>query len=47
MFYGPGISRGLHVSESTNLNIAPTLLTLLGLPVPEEMKGRVLSEVLD
>jgi len=46
MFYGPGISRGLHVSECTNLNIAPTLLTLLGLPVPEEMTGRVLSEVL-
>src|SRR6185503_2234641 len=47
MLYGPGISRGLCVSESTNLNIAPTLLTLVGLPVPDEMKGRVLSEAFD
>lgn len=44
MLYGPGISRGLHVSECTNLDIAPTLLTLVGLAVPDEMKGRVLSE---
>jgi hypothetical protein len=45
IFYGPGISPGMHVAECTNLNIAPTLLTLVGLPVPEEMKGRVLSEI--
>jgi arylsulfatase A-like enzyme len=44
MFYDPGISRGLQVSDCTNLDIAPTLLTLVGLAVPDEMKGRVLSE---
>ncbi|MDQ2920214.1 MAG: alkaline phosphatase family protein [Acidobacteriota bacterium] len=47
MMYGPGIRRGEHVSDCTNLDIAPTLLTLLGLPVPAEMTGRVLSETLD
>ena len=44
MLYGPGVERGGHVSECNNLDIAPTLLSLLGLPVPPEMKGRVLSE---
>jgi hypothetical protein len=44
ILYGPGVRSGGHISESNNLDIAPTLLTLMGLPVPEEMKGRVLSE---
>ncbi len=41
---GPGIRRGASIADSTNLDVAPTLLTLLGVPVPEVMKGRVLSE---
>ena len=44
MMYGPGIRQNGHIAECTNLDIAPTLLTLLGLPVPDEMTGRVLSE---
>jgi hypothetical protein len=44
MFYGPGVRKGGRIAESNNLDIAPTLLTLMGLPVPEEMKGRVMSE---
>lgn len=44
MLYGAGIKRGEHIAESNNLDIAPTLLTLLGLPVQTEMKGRVLRE---
>lgn len=47
MLYGAGVRRGGRVGESTNLDIAPTLLKLLGLPAPEEMKGRVLAEALD
>jgi arylsulfatase A-like enzyme len=47
MLYGPGVRRGGRISDCTNLDIAPTLLTILGLPVPEEMKGRVLSEAFD
>lgn len=41
---GPGIQGGLELSGTNNLDIAPTLLTLLGVPVPSAMKGRVLSE---
>jgi len=47
MLYGPGIRAGGRIGECTNLDTAPTLLTLLGLPVPEEMKGRVLHEAFD
>jgi len=44
LLYGPGIRRGEHISDCNNLDIAPTLLTLLGLPVHHEMGGRVLAE---
>jgi hypothetical protein len=44
MLYGAGVRAGERVSDCTNLDLAPTMLTLLGLPVPEEMKGRVLEE---
>lgn len=47
MLYGPGVRSGARLDECTNLDIAPTLLTLLGLPVPEEMTGRVLREAFD
>jgi hypothetical protein len=46
ILYGAGVRPGGRVAEANNLDIAPTLLTLMGLPVPEEMKGRVLSEAL-
>jgi Type I phosphodiesterase / nucleotide pyrophosphatase len=46
ILYGAGVRAGRRVTEANNLDIAPTLLTLMGLPVPEEMKGRVLSEAL-
>lgn len=45
LFYGPGIRRGARALDCTNLDIAPTLLTMLGLPVPSLMQGRVLEEV--
>lgn len=44
MMYGPGIRRGTQLEDCSTLDIAPTLMTLLNLPVPEYMKGRVLSE---
>ena len=44
MMYGPGVERGGYISECNNLDLAPTLLTLLGLDVPVEMTGRVLEE---
>jgi hypothetical protein len=44
MLYGAGIKRGGHIEACDNLDLAPTLLTLLGLPVPAEMSGRVLLD---
>src|SRR5262249_24826769 len=43
-FWGPGIRPGVRIVDTTNLDVAPTLLTLLGVPVPSAMKGRVLRE---
>lgn len=46
-FFGAGIAKG-HVMEAcSNLDVAPTVLTLLDLPVPAQMTGRVLSEAWD
>jgi hypothetical protein len=44
MMFGPGIRRGTHLADCSTLDIAPTLMTLLGLTVPEYMKGRILTE---
>lgn len=44
MLYGPGVREGRRLGDCSNLDIAPTLLTLLDLPRPEEMKGHVLRE---
>ena len=44
---GPGIRRGVDVGELSILDIAPTLLYRLGLPVPEDLEGRVPEEVFE
>jgi hypothetical protein len=46
LLYGPGVRAGVQLPAATNLDIAPTLLTMLGIPVPHEMHGRVLHETL-
>jgi predicted AlkP superfamily phosphohydrolase/phosphomutase/tetratricopeptide (TPR) repeat protein len=40
---GPGITRGGNLHGSSVLDAAPTILTLFGLPVGEDMDGKVLS----
>jgi hypothetical protein len=47
MLYGSGIKRGGYIPQSNNLDVAPTLLTLLGLSVPAEMNGRILAEAFE
>jgi hypothetical protein len=42
-FYGPPVQRG-RFEDMNNIDIAPTLLTLMGLQVPPYMKGRVAGE---
>jgi hypothetical protein len=44
---GAGIRRGAQIGECTNLDLAPTMLHLLGLPIPPHMQGRVLEEALE
>lgn len=44
---GPAFRPGASPEGATLLDIAPTVLHLLGVPVPADMDGRVLGEVLD
>lgn len=44
---GPGIRKGETLYGANLLDIAPTVLTLLGQPVGADMNGRVLVEALD
>ncbi len=44
---GPGIRKGACVEECSNLDIAPTILHLMGIPIPAHMKGRVLEEAFE
>jgi hypothetical protein len=43
VFYGAGVPAGKQLGSCNNLDIAPTIFTLLGEPVPPGMKGRVLE----
>ncbi len=42
---GPAVRRNYEVKSCSVLDITPTLLALLGLPVGEDMAGRVLTEL--
>ena len=44
---GPGIRAGARLHGGSILDIAPTVLALLGLPAARDMPGRVLAEALD
>ena len=44
---GRGVRSGLRLDEARILDLAPTILHLLGMPVPDQMDGRVLTEALD
>ncbi|MFN7980090.1 MAG: alkaline phosphatase family protein [Vicinamibacterales bacterium] len=44
---GRGVRRSAHgVAPTSNADLAPTILTLLGVPVPASMTGRVVRELL-
>lgn len=44
---GPGIRAGARVDELSIVDVAPLLLHRLGLPVPDDMAGRVPTEILE
>jgi predicted AlkP superfamily phosphohydrolase/phosphomutase len=44
---GPAFRTGAELSGAELLDVAPTVLRLLGVPVPADMDGRVLTELLE
>ena len=44
---GPSIRRGTRVSTLSILDVAPTLLHTLGLPLPADLEGRVPEEMFE
>ena len=44
---GPGIRPGYRVKGAHIMDVMPTVLHILGVPVPVEVDGRVLSEALE
>jgi predicted AlkP superfamily phosphohydrolase/phosphomutase len=45
--HGPNIKRGYRIEKASVLDFAPTLLYLFGIPLPDDMDGRVLEEIFD
>ena len=43
--YGPNIEQGVEIRDAKIHDIAPTVLHMLGLPVPDDMDGRVLKGI--
>jgi arylsulfatase A-like enzyme len=44
---GPAVRTGASLDKANLLDIAPTVLHLLGVPVPADLDGRVLSELFE
>lgn len=47
LVHGPGIKRGHEVGSVEIIDIAPTILHIFGLPIPNDMDGRVLVEIFE
>ena len=47
LLYGPGIRPGHQLESSHVLDVFPTVLALLGLPLPEDAEGRVLEDAFE
>jgi predicted AlkP superfamily phosphohydrolase/phosphomutase len=45
--YGKHIDRGKFVKDADIMDIAPTILYLLGQPIPQDMDGKVLLDMID
>jgi predicted AlkP superfamily phosphohydrolase/phosphomutase len=44
--YGPMVAQGKRLDEAHIIDLAPTLIHMLGVPVPSTMEGRVLLDML-
>jgi predicted AlkP superfamily phosphohydrolase/phosphomutase len=47
MAYGPYARSGAQIEGATMVDVAPTLLHVMGIPVPDHMDGKVLTDVLE
>jgi predicted AlkP superfamily phosphohydrolase/phosphomutase len=47
ILHGPGIKKGEKIERAHIMDVAPTILYLLGLPVPKDFDGKVLVEALE
>jgi len=45
--YGPDIKKGCKIENAKIYDIAPTILHIFGLPIPNDMDGRVLMEIFE
>lgn len=43
--YGSNIKNGVEIQDACIIDLAPTILHVLGIPVPKDMDGRVLKEI--
>lgn len=44
---GPGIKPGVRVENANIMDVAPTILYLMGLPIPSDLDGKVITPALD
>ncbi|MFX1410563.1 MAG: alkaline phosphatase family protein [Promethearchaeota archaeon] len=44
---GPGIRRGIHLSAVSVMDVTPTVLHSLGLPVPKDLDGHVIADIFE
>ncbi len=47
MAYGKNIKKGVKLKEAKIQDMAPTILYSMGLPVPDDMDGKILADVFD
>jgi Type I phosphodiesterase / nucleotide pyrophosphatase len=45
IFHGPGIRQGVRLDRVSPLDLLPTMLSILDVPVPRTLPGRVLTEI--